>query len=165
MQRLERGTAIAGFRRQHVAATALGNAGSDRFIEYGRKNDGVAETLTVRAISDPAPFDTQVGKLVKSIKAGNPNTKVHILQRPNAKDVIISYLTDRANSNVSLMLWRMSAYRRARSSRPSTGWTSISRTRTPRHAWSSIPPSGRWLPIIPGRFSIWFRTRTDGAGS
>ena len=29
-----------------------GNAGSDRFTEYGRKNDGVAKTLTVRVISD-----------------------------------------------------------------------------------------------------------------
>ncbi|MBR1143900.1 hypothetical protein [Bradyrhizobium sp. AUGA SZCCT0431] len=86
-----------------------GNAGSDRFVEYGRNNDGVAERLTVRAISDPAPFEAQVGKLVKSIKADNPKAKLHILQRPNAKDVIISYLADRANSNVSLMLWRVSA--------------------------------------------------------
>ena len=86
-----------------------GNAGSDRFTEYGRRNDGIAETLTVRAISDATPFEAQVGKLIKSIKAGNPNAKLHILQRPNAKDVLISYLADRANSNVSLMLWRMSA--------------------------------------------------------
>src|SRR5689334_8615314 len=65
-----------------------GNAGSDRFTEYGRKSDGVVETFTVRVVSDPMPFEAQVGKLVKSIKADNPNTKVHVLQRPNAKDVI-----------------------------------------------------------------------------
>jgi len=82
-----------------------GNAGSDRFTEYGRKNDGVAETLTVRVVSDTTPFEAQVGKLVKSIKADNPKAK----QRPNARDVLISYLADRPNSNVSLMLWRMSA--------------------------------------------------------
>jgi hypothetical protein len=97
---------FAGSTLQRLRA---GNAGSDRFTEYGRKNDGVAETLTVRTISDSTPFEAQVGKLVKSIKADNPKAKVHILQRPNAKDVIISYLPDRANSNVSLMLWRMSA--------------------------------------------------------
>ncbi|CAN7588796.1 hypothetical protein LJR220_005394 [Bradyrhizobium sp. LjRoot220] len=97
---------FAGNTLQRLRA---GNAGSDRFIEYGRKNDGVAETLTVRAISDPAPFETQVGKLVKSIKADNPKAKLHILQRPNGKDVLISYLSDRTNSNVSLMAWRISA--------------------------------------------------------
>jgi hypothetical protein len=86
-----------------------GNAGSDRFTEYGRKNDGVAETLTVRTISDTAPFDAQVGKLIKSIKADNPKAKLHVLQRPNAKDVIASYLADRPNSNVSLIVWRMIA--------------------------------------------------------
>jgi hypothetical protein len=97
---------FAGSTLQRLRA---GNAGSDRFTEYGRKDDRVAETLTVRVVSDTSPFEAQVGKLVKSIKADNPNTKVHILQRPNAKDVLISYLSDRANSNVSLMLWRMSA--------------------------------------------------------
>ena len=97
---------FAGNTLQRLRA---GNAGNDRFTEYGRKSDGVAETLTVRVVSDTTPFEAQVGKLVKSIKADNPNTKVHILQRPNAKDVIVSYLSDRANSNVSLMLWRMSA--------------------------------------------------------
>jgi hypothetical protein len=86
-----------------------GNAGSDRFTEYGRKNDGVAETLTVRMISDASPFEAQVGRLVKSIRADNPKTKISVLQKPDAKDVIISYLADRPNSNVSLMLWRMSA--------------------------------------------------------
>ena len=97
---------FAGNNLQRLRA---GSAGSDRFTEYGRNSDGVAETLTVRVISDTTPFEAQVGKLVKSIKADNPNTKVHVLQRPNAKDVIVSYLSDRANSNVSLMLWRMSA--------------------------------------------------------
>ena len=97
---------FAGNTLQRLRA---GNAGNDRFTEYGRKSDGVAETLTVRVVSDTTPFEAQVGKLVKSIKAGNPNAKLHILQRPNAGDVIISYLADRPHSNVSLMLWRMSA--------------------------------------------------------
>lgn len=87
----------------------LGNAGNDRFGEYGRKRDGVAETLTVRLISEPASFEAQVGQLVKSIKAKNPRAKLKVLQRPNTKDVIISYLADRENSNVSLMLGRMTA--------------------------------------------------------
>ena len=97
---------FAGNTLQRVRA---GHAGNDRFTEYGRKSDGIAETLTVRAVSDTTPFEAQVGKLVKSIKADNPTAKVHVLQRPNAKDVMISYLADRPNSNVSLMLWRMSA--------------------------------------------------------
>src|SRR5437879_10468471 len=84
-----------------------GNAGSDRFTEYGRKNDGVAETLTVRVISEATPFEAQVGKLVKTIRANNPKTKISVLQKPNAKGVIISYLADGANSNVSFILWRM----------------------------------------------------------
>jgi hypothetical protein len=86
-----------------------GNTGSDRFTEYGSKNDGVAETLTVRMISEATPFEAQVGKLVKTIRANNPKAKISVLQRPNARDVIISYLADRPNSNVSFMLWRMTA--------------------------------------------------------
>jgi hypothetical protein len=97
---------FAGSTLQRLRA---GNAGSDRFTEYGRKNDGVGETLTVRVVSDTTPFEAQVSKLVKSIKADNPKAELHILQRPNARDVIISYLADRPNSNVSLRLWRMNA--------------------------------------------------------
>jgi hypothetical protein len=86
-----------------------GNTGSDRFTEYGSKNDGVPETLTVRIISEATPFEAQVGKLVKTIRAKNPTAKISVLQRPNARDVIISCLADRPNSNVSYMLWRMTA--------------------------------------------------------
>lgn len=86
-----------------------GNAGSDRFTEYGRKNDGVAKTLTVRVISESTPFEAQVGKLVKKIRADNPRTRIGVLQKPNATDVIIYYLADGAKSNVSFMLWRMTA--------------------------------------------------------
>ena len=86
-----------------------GNTSSDRFTEYGRKNDGVAETLTVRMISQATPFEAQVGKLVKTIRTKNPTAKISVLQRPDARDVIISYLADGANSNVSYMLWRMTA--------------------------------------------------------
>jgi hypothetical protein len=85
------------------------NTSSGRFTEYGRKNDEVAETLTVRMIAEATPFEVQVGKLVKTIRANNPKAKISVLQRPNAKDVIVSYLADRPNSNVSYMLWRMTA--------------------------------------------------------
>ena len=86
-----------------------GNAGSDRFTEYGRKNDGFAETLTVRMISEATPFEAQVGKLVKTIRTNNRKARISVLQKPNANDVIISYLADQPNSNVSFMLWRMTA--------------------------------------------------------
>jgi hypothetical protein len=95
-----------------------GNAGSDRFTEYGRKNDGVAKTLTVRVISESTPFEAQVGKLVKKSRADNPRTRIGVLQKPNATDVIIYYLADGAKANVSFMLWRMTAA--SGKSRPST---------------------------------------------
>src|SRR5437588_11338067 len=62
-----------------------GNAGSDRFIEYGRKNDGVAETLTARVISEATPFEAQGGKVVKTISANNPNTKISVLHEAYGK--------------------------------------------------------------------------------
>ena len=86
-----------------------GNAGLDHFTEYGRKTGDVAETLTIRFVTSKAPFKAQVGDLVKSIKAKNPGVKLKVMERPNTQDVLISYLADRPNSNVSLMLWRMTA--------------------------------------------------------
>ena len=111
---LTAGSAIAAptsldFGGSTLQRLRTGNTGSDRFTEYGRKNDGVTETLTVRMISEATAFEAQVSKLVKTIRARNPAAKINVLQKPNARDVIISYLADGANSNVSLMLWRMTA--------------------------------------------------------
>jgi len=86
-----------------------GSTGADRFAEYGRRDDKVSETLTVRSISDRTPFKTQVQTLVASIRKTNPIGKVSVLPRQGSDDVMISYLGDRGGLHVSLVVWRLAA--------------------------------------------------------
>jgi hypothetical protein len=69
-----------------------GNASQGSFEEYGRRLDGVSETLTIKLLSDGSTFKDQVGGLIRSIKARNPQAKVRVLEKPNTDDVIVVYL-------------------------------------------------------------------------
>ena len=41
-------------------------------------------------ISEAAPFEAQVGKLVKTIQANNPKAKISVLQRPRGSRMVSS---------------------------------------------------------------------------
>jgi hypothetical protein len=102
------GSASFEFAGADLQRLRAGNAGQGQFVEYGRRLDGVSETLTIKLLSDGSTFKDQVGGLIRTIKARNPQVKVRVLEKPNTDDVIVVYLPIREGSATTLILWRLS---------------------------------------------------------